>query len=381
MPPQQPIYILGAGIAGLSLAQCLRHRNIPSVVFERLSHDANRPAYGITLHKRVYRPLLAALGMTENDFFQRVALEAPDRGGTVHDRDTLRVNRMALERELRRGLDIRWASKLKHLRDLNDGVGTMEFDHSLRAPFLSQPYRFLVAADGVHSTARSRLQVSDPSAELKVLPYIVFNGRRRLQSFDVPPSLLQAFERPSGISHTQGDVHLTITADSYNPYTRKTGVSYTLSRPARPGDEFLLDRDVSDARAKAACFKHEIEALAPLPPPFASLFSIGKASDDRWLHWLMRSLAVDRAVLARAAREKGVLLIGDAAHAQPVPGNGANLAIEDALELAARIGDDGEVDVEGFLEAREEAWLEGRRVAEEYLREVHCADGDETAKL
>jgi 2-polyprenyl-6-methoxyphenol hydroxylase-like FAD-dependent oxidoreductase len=85
----------------------------------------------------------------------------------------------------------------------------------------------------------------------------------------------------------------------------------------------------------------------------------------------MRSALADDRAIKDTALDKGIVLLGDAAHAQPVPGNGANLAIDDALELAKHIDAADGVDISAFLTARSEAWLNGKRENEQLLKELH----------
>lgn len=53
-PPQQPqphVLIIGAGITGLVLAQCLKKKSIPSTVFERdPDPDFRGRGWGLTIH-------------------------------------------------------------------------------------------------------------------------------------------------------------------------------------------------------------------------------------------------------------------------------------------------------------------------------------------
>ena len=124
----------------------------------------------------------------------------------------------------------------------------------------------------------------------------------------------------------------------------------------------------------------EVASLGRLPAPFDGVFNPETMSEDRLLHWLMRSSLTDDKAIKASALDKGVVLLGDAAHAQPIPGNGANLAIDDALEFAKYIDSAGEVDISAFLKARSEVWVSGKRESEQLLKELH-PDDDRKARI
>jgi 2-polyprenyl-6-methoxyphenol hydroxylase-like FAD-dependent oxidoreductase len=72
-PP--PIRIVGAGLSGLSLGQCLRRSSIPAVIYERVKANPTRNNYGITLYRSTYKPLLDTLKITEEDFERQVGVQ------------------------------------------------------------------------------------------------------------------------------------------------------------------------------------------------------------------------------------------------------------------------------------------------------------------
>jgi 2-polyprenyl-6-methoxyphenol hydroxylase-like FAD-dependent oxidoreductase len=366
-PPS--IRIIGAGLSGLALGQRLRRSNIPTVIYERVKANPTRNNYGITLYKSTYKPLLETLQITEDDFRRQVGVQHPDNGTVVSDDQRLRVNRAALTSLLESNLEIRYEHKLANI----------QFKGTSRcAAFLTDAkdhvdeYDLLIGADGVHSAVRSMLNLPRRMFDLEVLPYVVFNGKRRIAYTNLPSGLLDCFTAPDGIQHTtRNGVVLSIKADFWNPDKQIVAVSYTLSRAAGKSDKPLLDRNISDAETLAKQFVDEVASLGQLPAPFDGVFNPDTMSEDRLLHWLMRSALADDNTIRDTALDKGIVLLGDAAHAQPVPGNGANLAIDDALELAKHIDSAEGVDISAFLRARSEAWLEGKRENEQLLKELH----------
>lgn len=376
-PP--PIRIIGAGLSGLTLGQCLRQRNIPAVIYERVKANPTRNNYGITLYKSTYRPLLDTLRITEDDFRRQVGVQHPDSGSVVSDDQTLRVNRAALTNLLQEGLDIKFEHKLTNIT-ANSTSRTVSFQTGAQ-DLTTEDFSLLIGADGVHSATRSQLDLPKRAFDLEVLPYIVFNGKRRMPYSNLPSSLLDSFASPNGTKHTQNGATLSIKADFWSASSETVAVSYTLCRAASSkADQALLDRNISDAETLAKQFVSEVASLGQLPAPFDGVFNPDTMPEDRLLHWLMRSSLVDDQAITNTALEKSVFLLGDAAHAQPIPGNGANLAIDDVLELAKHIGNTGDLDVTAFLRARAQAWIDMKRENEQALAESHSA-GEGKARI
>jgi 2-polyprenyl-6-methoxyphenol hydroxylase-like FAD-dependent oxidoreductase len=373
MPPS-PVSIIGAGFSGLVLGQCLRRRNIPAVIYERSNSDL-RNNYGITLYNSTYRPLLESLGINEDEFKSQIAIHHPENNEPISDGRRLRVNRAALTRVLRKDLDIRWEHKLS---DISASTSPRSAVFTFGGQGETRDYSLMIGADGAHSATRSLLNLPTSIFDLKVLPYIVFNGKRRIKFPNLPPGLLDSFTNPDGITHTQGDALLTIKADFWDPEKQTVAVSYKLSRPAGEKDQPLLDRNIRDSEKLANHFIEEVAALGETPEPFRQVFNPDTMSEDRLLHWLMRSSLLESEGAEDAFASKGVLLLGDAAHTQqPLSGNGANLAIADAIELAKHINSSGELeDVAAYLNARAQSWVEGTREAEQSLQNSHAGSND-----
>ena len=161
-PP--PIRIIGAGLSGLTLGQCLRRSNIPAVVYERVKANPTRNNYGITLYKSTYKPLLDTLKITEDDFKHEVGVQHPDSGAVVSDNQRLRVNRAALTSLLESNLDIRYEHKLDSISSNDTSRST-----SLQTGFedrTTSDFNLLIAADGVHSAVRS---AQDPRLDARLM--------------------------------------------------------------------------------------------------------------------------------------------------------------------------------------------------------------------
>lgn len=377
--PITPVKIVGAGISGLVLGQCLKRKNIPATIFERIKENPTRNNYGITLYNNTYRPLLETLGLPEDEFKRQVAVHNPKDNTAVANQQSLRVNRSALTRLLQDGLDIRWEHKLKSVSQGSKSQRSALFKTDSGNRDVNEDYQILVGGDGVHSGVRSSLGLPASALSLEVLPYIVFNGKTRIQFSKLPGGLLECFASPDGITHTHGGTVLSIKPDFWDAEKQIVAVSYTMSRVASEGDKSLLERNISDASTLAKRFVDEVAALGRLPEPFGQVFNPKTMGEDRLLHWLMRSALLDLETAKQAAKSRGVILLGDAAHPQPIPGYGANTAINDALVLAEHISSQG--DFRGndfdFLQGLHKTWAEGKHKAEEDLQSLHPKDAQQ----
>lgn len=369
MPPPA-VRIIGGGLSGLVLGQCLLRRNIPAIIYEKSKENPTRNNYGITIESNVWEKLYTALPMDTEYLEQRVAVVHPSTAARIDTGQSIRVNKAALMRALQDRLDIRWDAQIRRLssntgdRQLSADAGQSEIGPGI-----------VVGADGVHSTVRETLGLKPSAFETKTLPYVVFNGKRRLPFDDLENGLQKCFDHPDGIVHLQGTARLSIKADFWDAEKDMAGISYTLSRPATGNDDALLKRSVRDAEALASRFADEVGALDQLPEPFLQAFDVEAMKNDRLLHWLMRSSLLEDVPKPHSPMWRGVALMGDAVHAQPiVGGRGANTAILDALELAKHVRSADYMGTAAYVHARVEAWREDQAKAEQAIHELHASD-------
>lgn len=363
---QRPISIIGAGIAGLSLAQCLRSRGIPAIVYDKHT-GLKRHDYGMILQRKTYKPLLKHLEISERLFCERLSvLEQSSSTSTTN----LRANRWALEEVLREGLDIRWRHAVKFVTPSGRGGEEVllffENNECVEA-------RCVVAADGVHSTLRGLVL---PGEKLEVLPYVVFNGRRRLQWVKGDDSGLDAvFKKVEGVTQHVGSARSTrVNLAAAGNKGEDVNVSYTLSRlAAGPEDQALLERSADKAQEKSSEFLKEIDGLGPLPNAIAGVRKLKDRQKGPLIHWLMRLYLIEAQALTRIAEEGRITFLGDAAHTFPIlGGQGANAAITDAIRLAEHISPDGQsLDHDSFYKARYGEWERLRDEARTALAELH----------
>ena len=189
--PQKSISIIGAGIAGLTLGRALLKHGIRATIYER-KPASSRHSYAITLYPSAYQKLLTILGIDESDFRGRVAV--PISNGHIDasklanpgmaPAGSFKVHRGKLEDLLREQLDIRWEQGVESVKQGSEGaVVHLSSGEALKNTTI-------IGCDGPHSKVRSGLL---PNIELTVLPYVAFNGKRRIASDDYKRNYAPAF--------------------------------------------------------------------------------------------------------------------------------------------------------------------------------------------
>ena len=366
------ITIAGAGIAGLVVGRCLAERGIYSLLLEKCN-SSSRLNYGITLQPWAYHPLLRVLGMSESDFRRRVAIVAP-RGGTgilsgrqasldsETSPSTFRCHRGRLENLLREGLDIKWEHEISKVEVTSPNV-LIQFKD--REPMSTD---ILIGTDGVHSQVRKSLA---PDVELKVLPYVVFNGKRTMSIQDFEDALAPHMQGTSVMETRVYDVLLQVYVN--DSVESKVYIGYTYSRPVRSPEDplHIPDRPTAGATKIPEAFYLELEALQSLPPVFAEIFDIEKVRQDRILHWLMRTSLGSKKDI-HMLTEQGIFLIGDSVHAMPIlGGEGANFAMKDAVELASLLVTRGGDILTTVMSSKFDRWKQGVEDSERRIAEMH----------
>ena len=174
------------------------------------------------------------------------------------------------------------------------------------------------------------------------------------------------------IQALHGNVLFRVYVNEYTATDVRLG--YTYSRPARANDPLHQpDRPIAGAEnipdefyAELSQFKQKELGLG-----FADIFDSEKIRQDRVLHWLMRSTMVPVEDIQNLA-DRGVWLIGDAAHAMPIlGGEGANRAITDAICLSEHLSNASTSDKNEFLEKRHREWRRAISESEKRLSEMH----------
>ncbi|KAL8835933.1 MAG: hypothetical protein Q9176_006617 [Flavoplaca citrina] len=277
------------------------------------------------------------------------------------DLGTFRCHRGRLEKLLQEGQDIRWEHTVQNVTSSSQGIVVqLKDEKALDADIL-------IGTDGVHSQIRKSLA---PEIELKVLPFVVFNGKRQFTRSEYQEMFESKLGARTVVHERHGDIVLEI---SINEYTSKhVDVSYTYSRPARDDDPLHRpDRAIPGPTDIPEEFYSELEDLKDLQRPFNTIFEATKVRKDRVLHWLMRSTLGGPAEVDHLAKQ-GVLLVGDAVHAMPIlGGEGANNAMKDGVDLARHIVENGIGSLQNFADSRYQSWKSGVKESEQRLAEMH----------
>jgi 2-polyprenyl-6-methoxyphenol hydroxylase-like FAD-dependent oxidoreductase len=378
---KQTISIIGAGLSGLTLGRCLRQRGISAILYERTSSPAAY-SYGITLHASAYAPLLKVLDVDEHTFKTRIAVDAAIGGsGKINNAalgavsgnlnkggDSFRANRGKLEEWLREGLDVRWEQVLQHVEHSSDGAPTLSFENSEKVQS-----DIVVGADGPHSNLRRALL---PESQLTILPFVAFNGKRRIGRAVFEEKILPHMRASNVVNFKHKDVRVNVSVSEYT--TDRVSVSWTYSRPSQGTSDALHnpERALSSATVIPEQLFEELDTLYQmgLPQPFTEIFEPSILRKDRILHWLMRTTLVPKEELQKPA-QKGVVLIGDSVHAEPiVGGNGANAAISDAVSLAEHIAqnqDTGGRNLVNWIEQTYPTWSQSVQTATQTISTLH----------
>jgi 2-polyprenyl-6-methoxyphenol hydroxylase-like FAD-dependent oxidoreductase len=366
---QPQVSIIGAGLSGLVLSRCLTHRGITNTIYEKATAKP-RHGYGITIEPSSYRPLLKYLDLDEATFRRRVAVDSSNGGvgrtttngareGVEIAATGFRANRQKLETMLAEGVKIEWKRGFRKTNDT--GPVALLFDVVDKVHVCS----LLVGADGVHSGVRKHFM---PDAELRVSPYAVYYGRRELSLETFAGKFAPMMNGSNAIERREGQMRMEIKIDDISDEAVR--ISYTYSRPARENDNAFHPnrRNEQTADFRDALFE-DMQGIKNLEGAFQEVFDVEKMRNDRLLNWLMRSVSVGKAQLLGAAA-RGVVLIGDAAHAAPILGGyGANAAITDAIDLAEHIV--AKKDLAMFSEHRYDAWSEYVKSSESKLANMH----------
>ncbi|KAL3427733.1 hypothetical protein PVAG01_01242 [Phlyctema vagabunda] len=372
---QQPIVIIGAGLGGLTLGRCLRHYGIPSILYEKMPLVA-RHGYAITLHASTYKPLLRVLDMDEATFKRRVAVDGADGVISprllVYDRALLqpssfRVHRGKLEDLLREGLDVYPEHALDKVDETPEGRPLLRLQNG---ETLSS--NCVVGVDGVHSSLRNSML---PRTAFNMLPFVAFNGKRQVQRTLFDSIYAPVMKGTNVVEFKANGTVLNISVNEQTP--EQVSISWIYSRPARGAIDPLYrpTRALSAATDIPEEFYEEISTLADLPEPFKEVFDREKLKSERVLHWLMRSVLVSLAELQELGK-KGVFLIGDSVHAEPIiGGQGANVAISDGVGLAERISKNGPGGVHEWYATQYSSWDQGVKDSERAIAEIHADHG------
>ncbi len=350
--PHVSIAIVGAGMGGLVLARLLQLHGVGAVVYEMdAAGDARGQGGVLDLHEQSGQLALRKAGL--HDAFRRLthpqgeAVRVLDKTGAVFidqrapagDGGRPEIDRSALRELLISSLDpgrILWGHKVAAVGPLGDGRHRLTF-----ADGSSVSTDLLVGADGAWSKVRPLLSSVTPAyCGISYLEIRLSNAEARhpgLAALVGPGVFFALSDNRALIGHGGRHIHLGAAFRAPADWTATRGVDWSDTPAAR---DALLTEFVDWNSDLTDLIRNCDETIVP-----------------RLIHALPAGHRWDRA--------PGVTLLGDAAHLMsPFAGEGANMAMLDATELATVLIAHG-ADVEAGLGRYEEAMFIRAKVAAE----------------
>jgi 2-polyprenyl-6-methoxyphenol hydroxylase-like FAD-dependent oxidoreductase len=335
MKNQPKIAIIGAGPGGLVLARILHLHGIEAAVFEREECPTVRPQGGsLDMHVESGQYAIQCAGLSEE--FKRIARyddqesRVYDKHGTLRfleedlrGKDRPEVDRGHLRQMLLNSLPtgvIRWDHELSSIEPQDDGTYELVFRKGA-SEMCGEKFDLVVGADGAWSRVRPLL--SDARPAYSGVMFIELG----IDDVDVKyPDVARIVGR--GLMFALGDCKAIIGHRDANAHI---GTYAALRVPEDWFETGGLDRSSSDATKSslASHFSDWSEDLLQL------IYLSGDRISPRPIHALP--------IGHRWEHRPGVTLIGDAAHLMsPFGGDGANLAMLDAADLALALTADGD---------------------------------------
>ncbi|KAI1385656.1 FAD/NAD(P)-binding domain-containing protein [Hypoxylon trugodes] len=337
------VIIIGAGLGGLSLAQCLRKQGISFEIFERdVTPKARFQGWAIALYGSTVEDLASSFPSDVPDLREstnhlqplsipaQLCMYAPDKDGRIGVEDSseiplIRAERLRLRNWLATNLSIQWGKRLTRIEQGDDGVSVYFEDGT------SAKGDIVVGADGVKSVVREYLLEKPNSDLLSLVPLAAIVGQLELSG--------DAFKRQLELGHS-GYLVRSQELGFFNfcglHETNPDGVSgkhYWMWMTPDPNvaepDHWLQNASQQEK------LDHVLKSVAPLPPQFREIFEQTPASGITEKPYIWRDLQLEQSSLP-AGR---VVLLGDAAHAMtPFRGEGGFHAFIDALKLSKVLG-------------------------------------------
>ncbi|KAI1158603.1 FAD/NAD(P)-binding domain-containing protein [Nemania serpens] len=326
------VLIVGAGLSGLALAQCLRKQGIPFEIFDRDTNISTRQGWAIAIHS-ILDDLSSSFSsdmppLRESaDHLLPLKLEPQicfyGHGKKMAVQNTpqepfLRLHRLRFRKWLATEIPIQWGKRLRRVEEQDKRV-TVHFENGTSASG-----DLLIGADGVNSVVREHLLGRPNTEVLNSIPLGCIWGETTLSA--------EAFERQLSLAHS-----------AYAYASRESGlfvwVGLNKANSDLSGHYYWAvgwdDEDVSNPNhwlkhaSGADKHDHVMKITQSLEPKFREIFPLTPVDG------ILPGQAVYRDAEIPSLRTGRIVLVGDAAHPMtPFRGEGGVQAIRDALNLS-----------------------------------------------
>ncbi|KAI1392457.1 FAD/NAD(P)-binding domain-containing protein [Hypoxylon trugodes] len=357
-----PILIIGAGIAGLTLAQGLRLRSIPFRVFERHPQTHGLQGHRFRISSDGLAALNGVLSPSLQDLVKRTAADTVRIDPRYVDVRKLEYSKPVPENGVTMAVDRRWVRMVTTV-DIKDAIDyEKEFesyevvDGKVQVKFTDGSVtrgQLLVGADGLRSRVRRQLQ---PGRKLLDLERWILWGRAPLTEElkeKIPQDMLTWCMYVDKEANVQAIVEPMMWSKSTRQESnnRLPGFSNYLYFAVCTGvSQFseVLPKTAEEKRLYLSA------VTKTWHPALKLLFDSAMLDATACVPVLSSKPDIGASSTGQTGR---VTLIGDAAHAMsPMGGSGGDTAVRNAADLAQTIADEGVTkdSIAGF-EARMEA--------------------------
>ncbi|KAI0379437.1 putative monooxygenase [Hypomontagnella monticulosa] len=332
------VLIVGGGLGGLTLAQCLRKQGVSFEIFERDRDIVSRQGWAIGLHT-LLEELLESVPQDMPPFKEKVnhlwPLNLEAQLGlylqgqrfvveSTPDAPVIRANRYLLREWLCTELSIQWGKRAKRVEETEDGV-KVHFEDGTTATG-----DILVGADGTNSVVREHVLGRPNDETLKTVPVRIIVGETTLSG--------EAFERQLGLGHS-GYVQNDWQAGKYFMFvglkhTNPDGISGQYYWFIAAEDHDLDNKDHwIHSMSQSDMLEYAIKQTGGMEPKFTEVIAATPASGMRAGAFILRDAELSDLPVSR------ITLLGDAVHPMaPFRGEGGVHALRDALNLGRAIG-------------------------------------------